>query len=237
MVRSELNACLRDASGKGVARKLRAGGRIPAVLYGAHTQSLMLSLDPRALMKAVDTEAGTNTLITLRLEGAADQAQRVVMVRELQVDPIRRAPLHADLYEIRMDETITVSIPVRVVGKAPGIEEGGILEQGLRELEIECLPGSIPDDVEVDVSRLAIGDSIPVSDLKLPEGVKVLTDATTTVAAVTTPAAEEVAAVPVEGEALVVEGAVPEGEAAPVAEAKGEKTEKKGPEAKGEKKE
>src|SRR4030042_6345139 len=110
-----------------------------------------------------------------------------------------------------MDETITVSIPVRVVGKAPGSEEGGILEQGLRELEIECLPGTIPDDVEVDVSRLAIGDSIPVSDLKLPEGVKVLTDAATTVAAVTTPAAEEAAAGPVEGEAVVVEGAVAAG--------------------------
>ncbi len=237
MVRSELNAVLRDASGKGVARKLRRDGRIPAVLYGAHTKSLMLSIDPRALMKAVDTEAGTNTLITLRVEGATGHAQRVVMLRELQVDPIQRAPLHADLYEIRMDETITVSIPVRVVGKAPGIEEGGILEQGLRELEIECLPGNIPPEVEVDVSGLAIGDSIPVSDLKLPEGVKVLTDATTTVAAVTTPAAEEVPVVPAEAEAVAVEGAVPEGEAAPAAEAKGEKAEKKGPEAKGEKKE
>jgi large subunit ribosomal protein L25 len=237
MVSSELNANLRDAAGKSVARKLRRDGRIPAVLYGAHTKNLMLSLDPRALMKAVDTEAGTNTLITLRVEGATDHAQRVVMLRELQVDPIRRAPLHADLYEIRMDETITVSIPLRVIGKAPGIEEGGILEQGLRELEIECLPGNIPAEVEVDVSQLAIGDSIPVSELKLPEGVKVLTDAATTVAAVTTPAAEEVAEVPVEAEAVPVEGAAPEGEAAPAAEAKGEKTEKKGPEAKGEKKE
>jgi large subunit ribosomal protein L25 len=140
---------------------------------------------------------------------------------------VRRTPLHADLYEVRMDETITVSIPVRIVGKAAGVEEGGILDHSLRELEIECLPGSIPDGVEVDVSALTIGDSIHVSDLKLPEGVKVLEDAGTPVVAVTTPAAEEVAPVPAEGEAVAVEGAPAEGEAAAAApEAKGDKGDK-----------
>jgi len=228
MVRSELHARMRDSSGKGVARKLRRGGFIPAVLYGAHTKNLLLAVDPRALLKAVDTEAGTNTLINLRVEGSADLAQKVVMLRDLQVDPVRRAPLHADLYEIRMDETVTVSIPVRVVGRAAGVEEGGILDLSLRELEIECLPGSIPDDVEVDVSALGIGDLIHVSELKLPEGVKVLEDPDTPVVAVTAPPAEEVAPVPVEGEAVPVEGAVPEGEAAAAetAEAKGEKGDK-----------
>ncbi len=224
---SELHARMRDSSGKGVARKLRREGFIPAVLYGAHTASVLLALEPRALMKAVATEAGANTLITLRVDGNADLSQKVVMLRDLQVDPVRRTPLHADLYEVRMDETITVSIPVRIVGKAAGVEEGGILDHSLRELEIECLPGSIPDGVEVDVSALTIGDSIHVSDLKLPEGVKVLEDGGTPVVAVTTPAAEEVAPVPAEGEAVAVEGAPAEGEAAAAApEAKGDKGDK-----------
>ena len=227
MVRSELHARMRDSSGKGVARKLRAGGFIPAVLYGAHTTNVLLSLEPRALMKALDTEAGANTLINLRVEGNEELSQRVVMLRDLQVDPVRRAPLHADLYEVRMDETITVSIPVRIIGKAAGVEEGGILDHSLRELEIECLPGSIPDDVEVDVSALAIGDSIHVSELQVPAGVKVLQDPDTTVVAVTTPAAEEAPAVPAEAVAVPVEGAPAEGAAAetPAAEGKGEKKE------------
>ena len=227
MITSELHARMRDSSGKGVARKLRREGFIPAVLYGAHTASVLLALEPRALMKAVDTEAGSNTLITLRVEGHTDLSQKVVMLRDLQVDPVRRTPLHADLYEVRMDETITVSIPVRLVGRAAGVEEGGIVDHSLRELEIECLPGSIPDDVEVDVSALAIGDSIHVGEIKLPEGVKVLDDAAMTVVAVTTPAAEEVAAVPAEGAAVPVEGEAAEGEAAaPTAEAKGDKGDK-----------
>jgi len=227
MVTSELHARMRDSSGKGVARKLRREGFIPAVLYGAHTASVLLSLEPRALMKAVATEAGANTLITLRVDGNTDLSHKVVMLRDLQVDPVRRTPLHADLYEVRMDETITVSIPVRIVGKAAGVEEGGILDHSLRELEIECLPGSIPDGVEVDVSALTIGDSIHVSDLKLPEGVKVLEDAGTPVVAVTTPAAEEAAPVPAEGEAVAVEGAPVEGEAAAAApEAKGDRGDK-----------
>ncbi len=228
MERSELHARMRDSSGKGVARKLRAGGFIPAVLYGAHTTNVLLALEPRALLKAVDTEAGANTLITLRVEGNAALSQKVVILRDLQVDPVRRAPLHADLYEVRMDETITVRIPVRVVGRAAGVEEGGILDHSLRELEIECLPGSIPPDVEVDVSALAIGDSIHVSDLKVPEGVKVLEEPGTTVAAVTTPAAEEAPAAPAEGEVAPVEGVAAEGAApdAPAAEGKGEKGEK-----------
>jgi large subunit ribosomal protein L25 len=232
MTRSELQARVRDAAGKGVARKLRQAGQIPAVLYGAHTKNVLLALDPRALLKAVDTEAGTNTLINLRVDGQSELSGKVVMLRDLQVDPVRRTPLHADLYEIRMDETVTVSIPVRVVGRAAGVEEGGILDHSLRELEIECLPGSIPDEVEVDVSALAIGDSIHVSELKVPEGVEVLTDPQTTVVAVTTPAAEEVAPAPAEGEAVAVEGAPAEGEAAPAegeakAGEKGEKGEKK----------
>ncbi len=241
MQRSELAAVVRRESKKGAARKLRREGRIPAVLYGARTKNVLLSLDPRALLSAVDTEAGANTLIHLRLEGDADQSEKVVMLRELQVDPVKRAPLHADLYEIRMDQAITVSIPLRLVGKAMGIDQGGILDQGLRELRVECLPGQIPEVIEADVSALEMGDAIHVRDLVLPEGVEVLDDETTTVASVSAPVAEEEAPAPaeVEGEVPAAAEGVAEGAEAPAegeapaaapgesAEAKGEKKSEK----------
>jgi large subunit ribosomal protein L25 len=241
MERSELTATVRLESKKGAARRLRRASLIPAVLYGARTKNVLLSLDPRALLTAVDTEAGMNTLIHLQIESGSDRSGKVVMLRELQVDPVSRVPLHADLYEIRMDQAITVSIPLRLVGKAAGIEEGGILDQGLRELRVECLPGKIPEVVEADVSALNMGDSIHVSDLVLPESVKVLEDETTTVASVSAPAAEEEAPAPAEaeGEVPAAEEGAPEAAEAPAAgeapgegkaepaEAKGEKGEKK----------
>jgi len=214
MERSELSVQLRTGAKKGAARKLRAGGLIPAILYGHGLDNVMLAVDPRALMKAVDTEAGSNTLIHLTITGQlaeSDQTEKVVMLRDLQVDPIRRVPLHADLYQIRMDEVIEVDVPIRLVGKAAGIDEGGILDQGLRELRVECLPGNIPEVVEVDVTALNMGDSIHVSDLTIPEGVKIIEELTTTVASVSAPMAEEEVAAP-------VEGALVEGEAVPAAE-------------------
>ncbi|MDP3938934.1 MAG: 50S ribosomal protein L25 [Deltaproteobacteria bacterium] len=211
MERSELSVELRTGTRKGVARKIRAKGMIPAILYGHGLENVMLAVDPRALMKAVDTEAGTNTLIRLTIGGRSEEGEKVVLLRDLQVDPIKRVPLHADLYQIRMDEAIEVDVPIRLIGKAAGIDEGGILDQGLRELRVECLPGSIPEVVEVDVTALGIGDLIHVSDLIVPAGVKIIEELTTTVATVTSPMAEEEAAAPVEGE-------LPAGEVAPGAE-------------------
>lgn len=235
MERSELSVKVRTERKKGAARRLRQQGLIPAVLYGPKVGNVLLSVDARALLKAVDTEAGENTLIRLRVEGAPDLSEKVVMMRDLQVDPVAKKPIHADLYEIRMDETIAVEVPLRLVGKAAGIDEGGILDQGLRELRVECLPGSIPEVVEVDVTPLGMGDSIHVSDLVLPEGVKVIEEATTAVAGVTAPLAEEEVAAPAEGE-VAVEGeaaaapaegegeapAAPEGDAAPESKPKEE---------------
>jgi large subunit ribosomal protein L25 len=172
----------------------------------------MLTVDPKALLKAVDTEAGTNTLIYLRVDGEAALSNKVVMLKELQVHPVRRVPLHADLYEIRMDKVITVGVPLRLVGKAPGIDQGGIMDQGLQELRVECLPGSIPEYVEADVSELEMGDSIHVSDLTFPEGVKVIEDEATTVASVSAPAVEE------EPEAVAEEEVAAGEEVAPAAE-------------------
>lgn len=212
MERPELSVQVRSERKKGAARKIRRSGLIPAVLYGPSVGNVLLAIDPHALLKAVDTEAGTNTLIKLRVEGGGNLTDKVVMLRDLQVDPLNRTPLHADLYEITMDETVMVEVPVRLVGKAVGIDEGGILDQGIRELRVECLPGSIPEVLELDVTALGMGQSIHVSEIVLPEGVKVVGELTTAVASISAPLAEEEVAAPAEGEEPV------EGEAAAPAE-------------------
>jgi len=212
MEKPELSVQVRSERKKGAARKIRRSGLIPGVLYGPSVGNVLLAIDPHALLKAVDTDAGTNTLIKLRVEGAEELAGKVVMLRDLQVDPLNRIPLHADLYEIRMDETVMVEVPVRLAGKAVGIDEGGILDQGIRELRVECLPGSIPEMLEVDVTALGMGQSIHVSDIVLPEGVKVVGELSTAVASISAPLAEEEVAAPAEGEEPV------EGEAAAPAE-------------------
>lgn len=212
MERPELSVQVRSERKKGAARKIRRSGLIPAVLYGPTVGNVLLAIDPHALLKAMDTEAGTNTLIKLRVEGGGNLTDKVVMLRDLQVDPLNRTPLHADLYEITMDETVMVEVPVRLLGKAVGIDEGGILDQGIRELRVECLPGSIPEVLELDVTALGMGQSIHVSEIVLPEGVKIVGELATAVVSISAPLAEEEVAAPAEGEEPV------EGEAAAPAE-------------------
>jgi len=195
----------RDATGKGVARKLRATGRIPAVVYGRGAESKAISIDPIALQRLLQrTGAGMNTLIEL----SVDDTTRTVLVKELQRDPVRGRPLHADFYLIELDKTVEVSVPIHLVGKPPGVEEGGILDHPLREIELECLPQAIPEGVDVDVSGLDVGGSIHVRDLALPEGVSVRTDENQAVASVVAPAVVEEPVVEEleEGEEGVAEG-------------------------------
>lgn len=192
----------RTGTGKGVARKLRAAGRIPGVVYGPGKQPTPVVLDPRALERVLHgSGSGMNTLIDLDVSGL----HRTVLVKELQRDPVRGAWLHADLYEVDLEKPIRVEVPLHFVGKAKGIEFGGILDHAVRELEIECLPRAIPDHIEVDVEPLEIGQSLHVRDLTLPAGVTLLSDPDLTVASVLLPAAAEEAAPA--AEAAPVEGA------------------------------
>jgi large subunit ribosomal protein L25 len=209
MGENALAAQVREGRGKGVARKLRATKRIPAIFYGRAKPSVRLSLDPAALEKLLRTSsAGLNTLIDLEVPGRGDFAGTVVIVKELQREPIRGALLHADLYEVDLTKTIEVSVPIHVVGIAVGVSQnGGILDTALRELDIECLPRAIPSHIEVDVAALDVGESIHVRDLVVPAGVTVLSDADLAVVSVVLPAVEEapvVAETPVEGEAAAV---------------------------------
>jgi large subunit ribosomal protein L25 len=210
-----LSAEPRSGTGKGVNRKLRAAGRIPGVVYGKKREPQPIQLDPAALEKLLrGSGAGLNTLIDLSVAGRTD----TVLVKELQRHPVLGAFWHVDFYQVDLTRKITVAVPIHFVGKARGVEFGGILDHPLRELEVECLPRAIPEFVEVDVSNLEIGQAIHVSDLALPEGVEVKTDPTLPVASVVLPAAE-VEATPTE---TIVEGEVPEGEAAAAAAAPAE---------------
>jgi large subunit ribosomal protein L25 len=199
----------RANTGKGAARKLRAAGRVPAILYGQGRESVPLTLDPRALEKVLKS-GGANTLLDLTVEGRSDLGSPVALVKELQRHPIRGTILHADLYQVDLTKTVEVEVPIHLLGKAKGIDFGGILEHSLREVALECLPRSIPASIEVDVSNMEIGDVIHVRDLTLPPGVSLMSDPDLGVVHVALPAAEE-APVVVTAEAAA---ATPEGAAA-----------------------
>jgi large subunit ribosomal protein L25 len=225
MAQNLLQAEPREARGKGVARKLRQAGRIPAVLYGRGKPAMSLVLDPRALEQLLQrSDAGINTLIDLKVAGAGAGEERVVLVKELQRDPVVGSPLHVDLYQVDLSATVEVEVPIQLVGKAVGVElHDGVLDHSLRALEIECLPRAIPESIQVDVSGLDVGDSLHVRDLALPGGVTLRSDPDLGVASVVAAkvAEEEVAAeaAPVEGEEPVAAPA----EGAPEAAAETEK--------------
>jgi large subunit ribosomal protein L25 len=228
---AQLNIEKRDNSGKGVARKLRAAGKIPGVCYSAGQAPEAIALDPRALDRILrGSESGMNTLIDLAVSGGSPYNGRTVLVRELQRDPVTGVALHADLFALDLTAKVKVSVPIHLRGHAAGVEQGGIVDHALREIELECLPRAIPKEIVVDVSALEINQSIHVRDLALPEGIDLLSDRDLSVVSVVIPrkAEEEV---PVA--AAAAEGAPAEGAAAPAAAAAEEGGEKKAPEKKG----
>lgn len=213
----ELNASVRPETGKKGARACRKKGLLPGVLYGKNDPTTPVAVNPKELDRVLHTHAGSNVVIKLSVDERGGEPVTVV-VKELQVDNIKGTMRHVDFCQISLDETIRTEVPFKVVGEAPGVKMGGILEHILWELEIESLPMDIPDHIEVDVSELNIGDSLAVSDLKVPDGVTVWTDWDTAVVTVTAPRVEEVveAAAPaeeVEGAEPEVVGAKPEKEA------------------------
>lgn len=207
MERPVLSAEIRGGVGKGKARKLRAKGLIPAIFYSPQSQSIPLVIDSKEFVKTLQTEAGENVLIDLNIRKGDQADRKVVMVKDIQIDPLQGTTLHTDFYEVAMNEMVTVEVPIHLVGKPEGIKMGGILEQIRRVIQIQCLPGDIPKRIDVDVSSLKIGDSIHVQDLNV-EKAKILFDTNFTIATVVPPVVEE----------KVVEEVV--AEAAPEAEVK-----------------
>jgi large subunit ribosomal protein L25 len=211
---------LRKEHGKGVARKLRAAGRIPAVCYRRNAEPVPVSLDPKELdLLLRNASSGINTLIDLKVTGGGDFDGRQVLVKELQRDPISGAYLHADLYAVDLQQKIHVSVPINLTGTSIGVSlGGGVLDYATRELDVECLPNAIPEEFTIDVSEIEIGQSLHVRDIVVPEDVEVLNDPDVTVMSVVAPVAieEEAPAEEEEGEEGAVdaeataEGAAPE---------------------------
>jgi large subunit ribosomal protein L25 len=175
---ARLEAVKRDTHGKNEARRLRAKGSIPAVLYGGaaadgRPQATPIAVDPKALMNILRGESGVNTLIGLKVGGEEVK----VLMREYQVDPLSRRLLHADFYRIAMDKLLVVKVPVTVKGEAKGIkQQGGLLDIVHREIEVECLPADIPEHIEVDVTELMLGQAIRLRDVATDPRWKPVTD-------------------------------------------------------------
>jgi large subunit ribosomal protein L25 len=181
-----LKSARREGVGKGVARRLRSAGTVPAVYYGRGEQPISLSVHVRELEGILHAAAGSNVIVDLQVEGG-EVAERKAILREIQRHPVRGNILHVDLQHISLTEKITVEVEVHLTGMPVGVkDEGGILEHLLREVELECLPTDIPSHITVDVSHLNINESIHVSDLKV-ENAEVLTESDRTVATVVPP--------------------------------------------------
>jgi len=190
MERPVLSAEIREGVGKGKARKLRAKGLIPAIFYSPKSQSIPLVIDSKEFVKTLQTEAGENVLIDLNIRKGDQADRKVVMVKDIQIDPLQGTTLHTDFYEVAMNEMVTVEVPIHLVGKPEGIKMGGILEQIRRVIQIQSLPGDIPKRIDVDVSSLKIGDSIHVQDIQAGKA-KILFDTNFTIATVVPPVVEE----------------------------------------------
>jgi large subunit ribosomal protein L25 len=184
---------------KNAARRVRMKGRIPAVVYGAAEPAVAIEVDPKQIQKILHSDSGHNSIFDLEITGST--AKTKAMIVDWQYEPIKGTLMHIDLKRIALDKVMTVEVPIQLVGTAVGVKtQGGILDQVLRELEIECLPGDIPSHIDVDVTNMSMGDVLRVSDLPHSDKLKFITDEDTTVAHVVAikeeaaPAAEEVAA-------------------------------------------
>jgi large subunit ribosomal protein L25 len=192
----ELSAEPRMALGKGAVGRLRRRGLVPAILYGAGNAPVPLAVAPTDVQRAIRAHAGGGVLVGLRLPGETEA--RPAVVRDLQFHPVRDSLIHVDFQAVRMDEEITVEVPIHVVGEALGVkDQNGVLAILLRTVEVSCLPSLIPERIDIDVAALRIHDVATIANLQLPEGVRVTMPSTQPVVTVAPPMAEEAVATPV----------------------------------------
>jgi large subunit ribosomal protein L25 len=212
IIASKLEAKSRTGSGKGFARRTRAEGLVPAIVYGPHLEKpIAIAVDPEKVRAAIATPKKLNTVIGLAIDGK----EHMVLLKDYQLDPVTRDLLHADFIEVKENDQVRVKIPLTLTGKAIGVTEGGILSQMRRELEVWALPAAIPQSIEIDVTPLKIAQALHINEVKLPEGITVKTQVNYTIAVVTAPEVEKVAE-PVAAAA----GATPAAGAAPAADGK-----------------
>ena len=220
-----LEAVKRDGRGKNEGNRLRASGKIPAVVYGSRKagkapEGVAVAVDPKALLRILHSESGANTLINLKVDGGESR----VMVKEYQLDPITHALLHADFYQLAMDKEITVTVPIVLKGEPRGVKvQGGVLDFVTRDIQVQCLPTDIPEHIDIDVSELMLNQSIRLRDLAQSPKWKAVTDGETMLVHVVMPKVEEVAAT-TETAAAAAPGAAAEPEV--IKKGKDEKDEK-----------
>jgi large subunit ribosomal protein L25 len=234
---------IRQENGKGNARRTRAAGKVPAVLYGRKEQPVPINVDPLALVRSLDKERRRNTVFSLAINGDGAAGPVTAMIRDVQFDPVSRKIVHVDFLRVSLDEEVRVTVPLHLKGTPVGVVNGGNLHHAVYELPIAAKPTAIPLKIEIDVSGLNIGQAVHVSDLKLGAGVRALLAPKASLASVVAPRQEKVeeaaaaapgaegaAATPAEGAAAPAAGAAgkKEGEKAPAAAAPAKEAEKKG---------
>jgi large subunit ribosomal protein L25 len=235
---AKVNAEVRRDTGKGHARRTRAAGRVPGVLYGRREEALSLSLDPLALVRSLDKERRRNTVFTLAVADNGASKDVTAMIRDVQIDPLSRRIVHVDFLRISLEEDVRVSVPLVLKGTPVGVVNGGQLHQSVHSVLVAARPAAIPVKIEIDVSALNIGTAVHVSDLKLGEGLRALLDPKLGLASVVAPRADKVeeaaaaaaAAAPAEGAAPAAgaEAGKPGDKKDAAAGKEGEKGDKKG---------
>ena len=210
---AKLQAKVREGTGKGVARKMRAAGRVPAVVYGPDGDAQSVSVDAHEALTLFGGISVENTIVSLEIEGQKSPVD--TLVREVQMHPFKPNLLHLDFYKVTKGQTLQVQVPLHFEGTPAGVRlSSGILEQHVHDIEVRCVPSKIPDHLEIDVTNLELGESLHVSDLKVPEGVEILTEGDRTLCIVVLPrgaVSDEAEEGDIEGEDAPAEAA--EGEA------------------------
>ncbi len=187
MAEVRLKAYKREATGKGPARRARAEGKLPGVIYGRGMDPVSIAVERRDLALALQSEAGMNVLLDIELDGEAILS----LTKELQRDPVKGRLLHVDFMKVDRTQEVDVEVPVQLVGESGGVSQGGVLEQPLHVLQVRCLPHEVPETIRADISGLGLGDTLKVSDLGTDESFQILNDPDTVVAHVTAPISQE----------------------------------------------
>jgi large subunit ribosomal protein L25 len=191
MDQPRVSARVRKNKGKGAVRKLRKDNVIPAIFYGPQTEPVMLAVDYPELESLIKQGRAENVILDLQMQTDYGTENRKAILKDVLIDPVKDTVLHVDFYEISMDREITVDIPIRLTNTPVGVTDGGVLQQIRRQLTISCLPDKMIDALEMDVSGLAIGDSLHVEDIELPEGINSLDEGHLTIAVVAAPTVVE----------------------------------------------
>lgn len=212
MAEVTLKAVTRDDTGKGSARRARAAGRVPGIVYGQGMDPVAIEVDRREFVTALKTDAGMNVLLNIEVDGSTTTA----LTRELQTDPVRGTLLHADFVKIDLKQEVEVEVPVHLVGDSLGVKEGGVLEHPLFTLHVRCLPTNVPESIDADISGLNIGDVLRVSELSEGRDFHILNNPEAVVASVAAPISEE------QLEAMVAEAGVEGAEEEPTEVPEGE---------------